>query len=388
LLVAFISGASSAVLRTLFDGIRPLLVHPMLTVASPSPAAQAEILVHEPDRQGTVLDRLKIFLASYRNEMALSQDPTWATVFGSAFRHRVFWLEAVAEGQTRGFLTLAYVRSRLFGRFLVSQPYLNYGGVVADDERIARLLIDRAVVLADELGVRHLELRHEQPVTHAALNQVRTDKVHMRLDLPETTEELWQDLSKKVRNQVRKGQSSDLTVAWGQSELVPDFYAVFSRNMRDLGTPVYSRKLFSAITEQFPGAAEIGVVRSGKQPVAAALLLHGRGITEVPSASCLREFNASCANMLLYWHLLERSVQRGQRVFDFGRSGVDSSTFRFKKQWGAEPFSAHWQYYLRAGSQEDMRKENPRYQKFIRIWQKLPVWVTRLVGPAIVRGIP
>jgi hypothetical protein len=92
--------------------------------------------------------------------------------------------------------------------------------------------------------------------------------------------------------------------------------------------------------------------------------------------------------MLMYWHLLERAVQRQQAVFDFGRSSPDSPTYRFKEQWGAKPEPARWQYHLRSGTVKDMRPDNPRYQRFIRMWQRLPVALTRLVGPWIVRGIP
>ena len=130
------------------------------------------------------------------------------------------------------------------------------------------------------------------------------------------------------------------------------------------------------------------MVRAERVPAAAALLLHGWGITEVPSASSLRQFNPMCANMLMYWHLLERAVGRGQRTFDFGRSSLDSGTFRFKKQWGAVPLPANWQYFLRVGQLNQARPDNPRYGKFIRMWQRLPVWLTRLIGPPIVRGIP
>jgi len=92
--------------------------------------------------------------------------------------------------------------------------------------------------------------------------------------------------------------------------------------------------------------------------------------------------------MLLYWHLLVRAVERGQVFFDFGRSSEESNTYRFKKQWGATPFPAPWQYYLRQGTVGDMRPDNPKYQRLIRIWQRLPVGLTRLIGPPIVRGIP
>src|SRR5262249_38411168 len=126
----------------------------------------------------------------------------------------------------------------------------------------------------------------------------------------------------------------------------------------------------------------------GDRPAAAALLLHGKGVSEVPSASALREYNAACANMMMYWNLLDRAVQRGQAVFDFGRSTAESGTDRVKKQWGAAPEPATWEYYVRTGSAAEMRPDTPRYQRFTRIWQRLPVGLTRLLGPPIVRGIP
>jgi FemAB-related protein (PEP-CTERM system-associated) len=320
--------------------------------------------------------------------LPLSRHPGWLLALRDGLKHIPYCLEA-REGQTsRGLLTLAFVHSLLFGRFLVSLPYLNTGGVLADDLAIPNLLIDRAIRLADELIVRYLELRHEQPIIHPALTAQMTDKVHMRLALPPNSQELWNRLPSKVRNQVRKAQKINLTVEWGNHDLLPEFYDVFSENMRDLGTPVFGKVFFERILDQFPDYAELTVVRHGRVAVAVALLLHGWGISEVPSASSLRHYRASNANMLLYWHLLERTIKRGNHVFDFGRSSKDSNTYRFKKQWGARPEPAVWQYYLRHGSIHELRPENPKYQRLSRLWQHLPVTLTRWIGPRIVRGIP
>jgi glycosyltransferase involved in cell wall biosynthesis len=126
----------------------------------------------------------------------------------------------------------------------------------------------------------------------------------------------------------------------------------------------------------------------GHQPVAAGILIHGPGVTQVPSASLLRRFNSTSANMLMYWHLLARSIERGQRVFDFGRSSKDAGTHKFKAQWGATEFPAIWQHFVRQGAATDMRPNSGKYDLMIRTWQKLPVWLTKVIGPSIVRGIP
>ena len=329
-------------------------------------------------------------LTSYaqRWQASPSGDPTWLAVLAQGLRHEPYCIEAVADGQVVGLLPLCYVQSLLFGRFLVSLPYLNTGGVLADDEDVARALIDRAIELADQLKVRYLELRHEQPIEHPGLTKTLTSKVHMRLALPDTSEQLWKDFSPKVRNQIRKGEKAGLTVHWGNLELLDEFYAVFSRNMRDLGTPVFSRKLFENILRQFSDRAELCAVRNEGRPLAAGLLVHGSRVTEVPSASSLRSHNASNANMFMYWHLLQRAIARGRKVFDFGRSSQDSNTFRFKKQWGAKPEPAAWQYYVREGSVSDMRLESGKYDRLVRMLRRLPVPVTRWFGPAIIRGVP
>lgn len=331
---------------------------------------------------------LTAFVRHSAPEVPLSKHPLWLNVLRAGLGHDVYAVEATAGGCTVGFLPLALVSSMLFGRFLVSLPYLNTNGVVAPAADVQAELVSRAATLADELNVRYLELRHEAPIAHPALNAALTSKVHMRLPLPATGEQLWKGFDPKVRNQIRKGEKGNFAVAWGAAELLDGFHDVLSENMRDLGSPVYGKALFAEILSAFPGDAEICLVREGEKPVAAALLLHGWGITEVPTASALKQYNPSNVNMLMYHHLLRRAVERGQRVFDFGRSTTEGSTFKFKKQWGAHPHPATWQYRVFQGEVGDMRPDNPRYQRAIKLWQRLPVALTRRLGPLIVRGIP
>jgi FemAB-related protein (PEP-CTERM system-associated) len=242
--------------------------------------------------------------------------------------------------------------------------------------------------LADELDVRYLELRNQNEIIHPALTEKKTSKVLMWRELPSSADELWKSFKPEVRNQIRKAEKHELVVQWGTLDALPSFYDVFAQNMRDLGTPVFGIGLFRAILEKLPGRSEVCLVRLGEQAIAGALLLHGAGFTEVPSASSLREHNKTCANMLMYHHLLLRAQERGQSVFDFGRSSMDSGTFKFKKQWRAEPHPSIWQYYVRQGSISEVRPDNPKYQRKIETWKRLPLWLTKLIGPTIIRGIP
>ena len=351
-------------------------------------ADDLQVLVYSRLALPSRLPALTAFVRDATSLVPLSRHPGWLNIFASAFDHEPYAIEATVAGQTVGFLPLVFLDSILFGKFLVSLPYLNTNGVIAASPLVQQALVSRAVTLSDELNARHLELRHEAAIVHVGLNATLSSKVHMRLALPKTKDQLWKGFDSKVRNQVRKGEKHDFTISWGGSEQLKLFYDVLSRNMRDLGSPIYGIELFEEILAAFPGQAEICVVMDRHLPVAAALLLHGWGVTEVPTASSLREYNPTSVNMLMYWHLLQRAVERGQQLFDFGRSTTDGNTFKFKKQWGAEPEPAVWQYHVNRGNVGEMRPDNPRYQRAIRLWQKLPLSLTRFLGPRIVRGIP
>jgi FemAB-related protein (PEP-CTERM system-associated) len=358
-------------------------------LGDPSSLYQGEVQVecHNLAESDPIRSELMRFVA--RSPMAsMSHDPRWLGVLAKGLKHVSLQLCARLDGEIVGLLPLSLVKSILFGRYLVSLPYLNGGGVLANSDSIASRLIDKAVELSGHFDVRFLELRHENTWSHKGLSARRTDKLHMRLDLPATVDELWARLRAKVRNQVRKGEAQNFDVRWGREELLPDFYRVFSHNMRDLGTPVFGRSLFREILAAFPTEAEFCVLRLGTSPVAAALLVHGKGKTDVPSASSLRRYNATNANMFMYWRLLCRALERGQNRFDFGRSSPDSGTYRFKEQWGAQPTPSVWQYHIRSGAVDQMRPDNAKFGRLIRIWQRLPVPLTRWIGPPIVRGIP
>lgn len=314
---------------------------------------------------------------------------TWYRAVADGLNHPCYLLvQRGQDGTPHGLLPLQLVKSLAFGRFLVSLPFVNTGGVWADEESSAQELVSAACDLADELQVRYLELRHETPVDHPRWTMQRTDKVHMRLPLPATAEELNRSFKSKLRSQLKKIATLPFQIHWGGRELLADFYAIFAHNMRDLGTPVMPRKLFECILREFSDRAELCVVKLHGTPLSTALVVHQDRVTEVPSASSLRAHNSTGVNMWMYHHLLMRAIERNSATFDFGRSSIDSNTYRFKAQWNAIPCPSVWQYYVRQGSANDMRPESSRNQQLIRIWKRLPVGLTRWIGPTIVRGIP
>lgn len=312
----------------------------------------------------------------------------WREVISRAFRHEAIYLAVEDDGRIVGVLPLVRFKSRVFGRFVVSMPFLNYGGVLADSEAAARLLLEAAIEVTRQAGGSHLELRHTARRLFDELPS-KTHKVAMRLSLAANPEKQWEAIDRKLRNQVRKADKSDLTILRGGPELLDAFYEVFARNMRDLGTPVYAKQFFAEVLSGFSEHARVLCVKLGHRPVAASIVFRYRHMMEVPWASSLREFNPLCANVRLYWEMLNLAIEDGCAVFDFGRSTRNEGTYRFKEQWGAVPLPLFWEYWMADGKPlPDLSPKNPKYEAAIATWQKLPVALTRRLGPHIVRNIP
>jgi len=310
----------------------------------------------------------------------------WRRVLADSMGHPAHYLVARAGGDVVGALPMVAFSSRLFGRFAVSLPFVNYGGILSDDQAVADSLISSAIAWARSRGLAHVELRHVSP--RAPEWPARRHKVAMRLPLLPDEERQWGALDRKVRNQVRKAQKSGLTVEQGGRGLVDAFYRVFARNMRDLGTPVHHRRFFEAVVREFPDEARVFVVRLADEPVAASLTISHRGSMEVPWASSLRAHADKSPNMLLYWSMLQAAIGSGARTFDFGRSTPDEGTYRFKQQWGAVPQPLVWEYAGLRGKVPDLSPANPRFRVAIAAWQRLPVAIATRLGPPIVRHLP
>lgn len=335
-------------------------------------------VVSPPDR-----DDWEQFVAT-RGDEAGYHSWNWRQVFEKAFGHRCVYLMARRNSRVAGVLPLVQIKSRLFGNTLTSLPFLNYGGVLAEAADAAEALVARARREAEARRCGHVELRH----VSAQFPDLpcKQHKVSMRLPLRPN---MWDTLDRKVRNQIRKAEKSGLEIERGGLELVPEFYKVFARNMRDLGTPVYSRRLFEEVIRAFPDRSRLHVVRLNSEPVAAGFTYRTPHMVQLPWASSIREFNALCANVLLYWDAIQYAHSLGAPVFDMGRSTPNEGTYKFKAQWGAQPVPLNWEYQLLTpGEMPNVSPANPKFQLAIAVWQKLPLALTTRVGPMIVRAIP
>ncbi|OGW36512.1 MAG: hypothetical protein A2010_12860 [Nitrospirae bacterium GWD2_57_9] len=311
----------------------------------------------------------------------------WKEIIEKSFGHRTCYFIAEDDsGNVTGVLPLALMKSLLFGKFLVSLPFFNYGGICADGEETRYLLFRRAVDLCRRERAEHIELRQSAPIPGMP---VKTAKVSMRLALPAKAEVLWESLGGKLRSQIRRPSKEGMYAILGKEEELESFYTVFAGNMRDLGTPVYSRSFFENILQAFPASWICTVYTADRKPAASGMLIGFKDMLEIPWASSLKCHNRHSPNMLLYWRSLAFACEEGYGFFDFGRSTPGGNTFRFKEQWGARPLQLYWNYWMRKGTTlPELNPNNPRYRAAISLWKKLPLNVTKLLGPSIVKNLP
>ncbi len=314
----------------------------------------------------------------------------WPEIAREVFGHQPLYLEArETSGALVGVLPVIQQKSRLLGNFATSLAFFNYGGALARDAETAERLMHSAAEVAQGRGCRYLEFRdiHARSGPWAQ----RTDKITLQLELPATFEALSKRLGAKLRSQVKRADREDVQCRTGGAELLDDFYGVFAENMRDLGTPVYPKRFFEAIVKRFESYCQLVVIDWQGEPAAAAFLTFWRNQAEVPWASCRARAKPLGLNMKLYWELLSLAVSRGCSVFDFGRSTIDSGTYRFKRQWGAEPKPLYWYRWERHPSGQAIEHgegQGKVMQLATSVWQRLPLGVANALGPHISGALP
>ncbi len=331
----------------------------------------------------------------------------WTKIMRDCYAMRTRNLCLRREGKVVGILPVVLQKSRLFGRHLVSLPWLDYAGILADDEDAQQDLLEQAKALAVELKA-DLTLRQLVPLDNFG-QAVRGDKVVMQLELPGAADELWRSFSSKVRNQVRKAEKSGLMGQWCGAEALDEFFHVYSTNMRDLGSPPHSRRFFASVLAEFHDLARLMIVRHAGAAVAAALVLADPRCWQVPWASSLRAMNHLCPNHMLYWSILKdacgdralnsrtgafikgaasRELSALSPKFSFGRSSRDSGTFNFKEQWGARPVELAWQSWPGDAEQSSGQvQEGLLVRAAQSAWRRLPVPLARLLGPQLIKTV-
>lgn len=318
----------------------------------------------------------------------------WKAAVEKAYGHRGHYLIAEEYGEVAGVLPMVLMEFPLIYRQAVSLPFCDVGGILAANAEAGRQLVTEALAHCRNIKAGSLELRsHDEaaPLPAEEHCTARSDKVSMLLQLPAGSENLWDGFKSKLRSQIRKAEKNGLVFKWGEKEDRDDFYAVFSRNMRELGSPVHSRCWIAAVLDNFGANARMGLVCKDELPIGAGIILSNGKTVSIPWASTLRDYNQLSPNMLLYWNFLRYAADSGHGCFDFGRSTFGEGTYKFKAQWGAEPKRLHWHtvHFAARPRESGIADGTPGHdrQRLALLWSKLPLFAANLFGPLLRRHV-
>lgn len=311
----------------------------------------------------------------------------WKEVMEESFRHNTYYLMAVNGDRIVGILPLVLLKSLMFGSILCSMPFLNFGGICADNEEAERALLEEAARILQEVRGNYLELRHMRKSRLDIPN--KTHKVSMTLELNADPEVLWNNFKTKQRTNIRRAAKNGLEIRVGGKEFLKDFYTILSIGWRDLGTPIYGFSFFEEILNAFNNSVEIYMVMHQGMPIATAFNgLFGDTVEGMWTYS-LREFTKLQTTYFIYWEMTKRACEQGYKKFHLGRSTTESGGTFFKTKWNAVPNQLYWEYVLnRSEKIPELNVDNPKYEKAIKVWRKLPVRVSQWLGPFIAKGIP
>jgi FemAB-related protein (PEP-CTERM system-associated) len=312
----------------------------------------------------------------------------WKEAVEQAYGHQGCYLIAENSSKIVGILPLFIFRIPFKPPALVSLPYCDMGGIIADSKDTQSALLYEAIALGQKYEVGKIEIRSNQQDlvdindSQGLHKNTNIEKVRMLLDLPGSSDELWNEFKSKLRSQVRKSQKNGLIFRWGKREDLAEFYKVFSRNMHDLGSPTHSKKWIEKIFVCYGENARMGLVYKDQRPVGCGIILLTSQTVSIPWASTLRDYNRLSPNMMLYWTFLKYAADTGKKVFDFGRSTPNEGTYRFKKQWGAESETLYW-YNLTETELQKGPSGNKIRDKLELIWQKMPLPAANFIGPMV-----
>lgn len=313
---------------------------------------------------------------------------SWKHILERSFGFTPVYLMSISKTNTvSGVLPLFLMKDLLGKSYLISTPSADFTGVCADDNETGIALLDKAREIADDKKVQYMEIR--QPDVKVYDLPSISDFISMRLNLADDEDVIWKDsLNTKARNQTRRAYKEGLTVDLGR-EYLEDFYNVYSTNMRDLGTPVYPKSFFRGILDEFKDSAGIIVVKLQGTVIGGMFFITYKRTFSDTWASSLKKHNKLCPNNILYWEAIKYACKNGFEYFDFGRSTINSGTYNFKRQWGAEPLQLYYLYYLnKSAIIPEVNADNNQYQMAIDIWKKLPLPLANALGPRLVKYFP
>jgi FemAB-related protein (PEP-CTERM system-associated) len=315
---------------------------------------------------------------------------SWTKLARGIYGCETIRFEALQGNEVTGILALTHVRHPIFGNYLATSPFGSFGGFAFSSVEARDTLLKEAKSLADELVVEYAVIRFiddgNNPPPPWLQNPIYSTYL---IDLPSDPEDLMKNFGSQHRKHTRQALRKGFKVRFGHLELLDETYEALARSMHELGSPYHSKGYLKKMASLLGENLEFAVIKDaqGSFVGSAVLIYHGQTATNL-HANILHRYRSEYAGECLYWHILEHYCQKGMKVCDMGRSlnGSGNETFKFKWKPRKIPL-AYWHYLPKGGHIPELNQKSPKFQLAIWMWQRMPAFVVRALGPHLIKGI-
>lgn len=314
---------------------------------------------------------------------------SWLTFVHKTYDFPVHRIVSEVHNQIDGYLALVRVKHFIFGDYLTTAPFGSYGGFAYSSLASRDALLNKARMLASDLGVEHVNVRFDaegEPPEGWVQHPVYATYL---VDLASDPTQLMGAYSSDHRNHIRKSVQKGFSIKFGHLNLLDDVYEALVRSMHELGSPYHNQSYLRRMALNLGDALEFAVVYGPRDELAGAgvFILQDDTVTNL-HANILRRFRSDYAGEFLYWSAIERYGKKGVKAFDLGRSLIGSGNETFKMKWRPrKKMLAYWYALMPGNDLPELNQKNPKFQLAIRLWKRLPAFIVRPLGPFLIKGL-
>ena len=296
-------------------------------------------------------------------------------------------------GAIAGALPLQYVNSRLFGSQLLSPAFAERGSITLADDGSAdakRLLLAQAKQMAETRDVDVVSLRGSR-VDGTDDFVEKEDYVTFQVSVDRDPDAVRSDVKESRRRQIEQAaENPSLRFRVGDSlEDLREYYRLYLESMRGHGSPPHSFEFFRTLWDRlYPdGNFRLSLItRNGSLINGMIDLSLGSTVYQWGVITDYEHRDLNGGSLLL-WKSLQWAAENGYDTYEFGRTREGSGVYMFKKSFGGSKVWYRDLHYFPDDETELPDPDDDKYERAREIWQRLPLPVTRVVGPQIRKRI-
>lgn len=302
---------------------------------------------------------------------------SWADVYSETYGYKPYFFLLKLNDKVVGLLPIIHQKG-FCKNILTSLP----GGILLDNHQShGEDVYHFIIALKNKLQAKDVVLYNRYRLSCEMFES--TENIRILKNLPKDDIELLNEIGKKRRWGIRKAQEHGLThqVFRPTKDLIKTFHQIYAKHYRDLGTPVHSLLFFLKQAEHLGDYIRILFVWKDDTPICVKWLMHYKSAIISSESATLKEYYFTRVSDYQVFHALKYAIDNSCSTYNMGRSQIDTGAFNFKKSWGELDIEEYpiFSSKLRSG----IGAKKKKFNLFINLWKKMPVPLTKLVGPIL-----